>query len=72
MAQNRQKETLFLVDYGLVKAYRYKSTGEHIIFRDDKGVTGTVRYSGINIHMGYESSRRDDLESVSYLTLTTI
>ena len=69
MGSSREADILFLIDYGLVKAYRHKITGKHIIFRQDKGVTGTVRYSSINIHNGMESSRRDDIESALYVLI---
>jgi len=65
----KESKILFLVDYGLVKAYRQKFTRKHIPFRKDKGVTGTVRYSSINTHWGYESSRRDEIESIWYVAV---
>ena len=66
------KSLLFIIDYGLCKAYRHKTTGKHILFRKDKGVTGTVRYWSINTHLGYETSRKDDLESIIYYTYKLI
>jgi len=69
IGSEHKKDTLYAVDYGLVKAFRYGTTKEHIMFRKDKGVTGTVRYASINTHMGYEASRRDDLESIMYVAI---
>ncbi|KAG5498851.1 hypothetical protein JKF63_03140 [Porcisia hertigi] len=57
---------VYVIDVGLSKAWR-DSTGKHIPCAEGKTLTGTARYVSINTHNGLEQSRRDDLESVSYL-----
>lgn len=69
IGSSRDPKTLFIIDYGLAKAYRHKVTGRHIPCRKGKGITGTVRYSSIHTHHGIESARRDDIESAFYVLI---
>ena len=47
------KETLFLIDFGLTKKY-LDSKGKHIEKKQKPGLVGTARYASINSHLGLE------------------
>ena len=65
MGVNDQKSIVYICDFGLCKKFR-DHDGKHIPFKDGKSLTGTARYASIYSHLGYEQSRRDDLESLAY------
>ncbi|XP_002749025.1 casein kinase I [Callithrix jacchus] len=67
MGTGRHCNKLFLIDFGLAKRYRDNRTRQHIPYREDKHLIGTVRYASINAHLGIEQSRRDDMESLGYV-----
>jgi len=69
MGINDYENKVFIIDFGLSKKYKSNSKGTHIPFKTNKNMTGTARYCSINTHLGFEQSRRDDLESIGYVLM---
>jgi serine/threonine protein kinase len=61
--------SIFTIDFGLSKFYRDSKSLQHCRFQQNRFMTGTARYSSINAILGYEQSRRDDLESIFYIII---
>ncbi len=59
---------IYIIDFGLTKKFR-SDRGNHVKFSVTKHIVGTPRFCSINAMRGVEQSRRDDLESLSYLLL---
>jgi serine/threonine protein kinase len=56
-----------MIDFGLSKRYKCPKSGKHKEPKKVNGIMGTPRYCSLNAYIGYEQSRRDDLESIGNL-----
>lgn len=64
---NEETNKLYLIDFGLAKRYMYD--GKHISENNISSLIGTPNYVSLNVHNGYEPSRRDDIESCIYVII---
>merc|ERR1719282_381940 len=69
MGLGEHSNQVYIMDFGLAKRYLDPSTGQHIPCCVKRGLTGTVRYTTLNVHKGVEPSRRDDLGAIGYVLM---
>lgn len=66
LGAGQSNETVYMIDFGLSKKF-WKKEGQHIPFKEGKKLTGTAKFASLFTHLGFEQSRRDDLESLGYI-----
>ena len=59
-------DKVYLIDFGLAKKF-HRPNGKHVAYRENRPLTGTLRYVSVNTHLGIDQSRRDDMEALGYL-----
>ena len=64
---NEDSNIIHLINFGLSRNYKDKNSVQHISYKENRHLVGTVRNASINVHLGIEQSRRDDIESVDYV-----
>ena len=65
----KDKEIIYLIDFGLSHKYRSSRTGKHIKPKKLKLFIGSMLFSSINAFKGYIQTRRNDLESLGYMLI---
>ena len=60
---------IYIIDFGFSHQYKSSRTGKHIKFKSKNLTMGSLSYLSINVNIGYEASRRDDLESLGYMLI---
>ena len=68
LVSQQNEGLIYIIDFCLAKKYR-SDRGNHAKFAVTKHITSTPIFCSINDMRGLEQSRRDDLESLSYLIL---
>ena len=61
--------TVHMIDFGFCRKYLKTDNKTHIEFKTNRSIIGTPNFVSVNVHNGYEPSRRDDLESVAYMMI---
>ena len=61
---------LYLVDYGLARKFAIE--GNHIPYQSNCSRAGNSTYASLSNHLGIHQTRRDDIESLSYMAISLV
>lgn len=68
LGPNSLDHFIYILDFGLAQNFMDKDF-KHILNKNNKGFAGTARFASIKTHEKFEQSRKDDLESLSYVLI---
>ena len=66
---NKEKKKAYLIDFGISEAYCNIHTKQHFPRKDNNLFRGNYAFCSNNAICGVSASRRDDLESLSYVAI---
>ena len=69
LTKNNDLSQIYITDFGNAKEYISPITGKHIPFTTGNNYIGNYKFTSKNAFLGYEMSRRDDIESLGYLLI---
>ena len=69
LTKNNDLSQLYIIDFGNAKEYINPITGMHIPFTQGNNYIGDYKFTSKNAFLGYEMSRRDDIESLGYILI---
>jgi casein kinase 1 len=69
VGRGEMRNRVFLIDFGVSASYIDLRTHEHMMYTSNNGLVGTAYYVSVNTHLGDQQSRRDDLESITYMLI---
>lgn len=66
---DENRNTIYLIDFGMAEYYEDPVTHNHRENRLRRRIHGTTAFASLNSHRGMELSRRDDIESLAYVLI---
>ena len=69
LTKNNDLSQIYIIDFGNAKEYINPITGMHIPFTKGNNYIGNYKFTSKNAFLGYEMSRRDDIESLGYILI---
>lgn len=69
IGRNEPATRVRIIDLGLARSFRDPHTQKHLPEREGAGFAGTARYASARAHNFEDQSRRDDIESIGYVSV---
>jgi len=66
MGAGSRSNIVYLFDFGLAKLFTNPPVIDHIPYRTGLGIIGNKPFASLNMHLGREQGRRDDMEALGW------